>query len=205
MTFAQRINSWTRPIPAWLVYIVAVLPPVWFIYQGFTGGLGPDPAKALEREMGKLGLQVLIAVLAITPIRDYLGVNLVKFRRALGVTAFFYILIHFLVWFVLDMQDIGRALSDIVKRPYILIGMTALVLMLPLALTSNNWSIRRLNPKRWKNLHRLTYLILILGGVHFFMLTKVPGEPLIYLGIIFALLLARVKWSRWRAARAQNA
>ncbi|MEO8530439.1 MAG: protein-methionine-sulfoxide reductase heme-binding subunit MsrQ [Deltaproteobacteria bacterium] len=205
MTIAQRINGWTRKVPAWLIYIVAVIPPAWYIYQGFTGRLGPDPTKTLERDMGQLGLQVLIAVIAITPIRDYLGVNLVKFRRALGVTAFFYILLHFLTWFVLDMQDIGRALSDIVKRPYILIGMSALVLMLPLALSSNNWSIRKLNPKRWKSLHKLTYLIVPLGGIHFYMLRKLPGEPLIYLAIIAVLLLMRVKWRTWFAARSQSA
>jgi len=205
MTLAQRINSWTRKVPAWLIYVIAVLPPAWYFYAGFTGNLGPDPAKTLERDIGKLGLQVLIGVIAITPVRDYLGVNLVKFRRALGVTAFFYILLHFLVWFILDMQDIGRALSDIVKRPYILIGMSALVLMLPLALTSNNWSIRRLNPKRWKNLHKLTYLILPLGGLHYYMLQKLPGEPLIYLSVIVVLLLMRVKWKHWFAPRPQKA
>jgi sulfoxide reductase heme-binding subunit YedZ len=83
--------------------------------------------------------------------------------------------------------------------------MNALLLMLPLALTSNNWSIRRLNPKRWKLLHRLTYVILLLGGLHYYMLTKLPGEPLIYLSVIVVLLLMRVKWKRWFAARAQGA
>lgn len=200
MSLAQRINGWTRKVPAWLIYVAAVIPPVWYFGLALTGNMPGDPVKIIEREIGELGLKLLIAVILITPLRDYLGINLIKFRRALGVSAFFYILFHFTVWALLDVQSVAAALTAIGKYPYIIVGMSALVLMLPLALTSNNWSIRKLSPARWKQLHRLTYPTVILGGVHYFMLSKSPVEPLIYLGIILALLALRVRIRRFRAA-----
>ncbi|MBU2935960.1 MULTISPECIES: protein-methionine-sulfoxide reductase heme-binding subunit MsrQ [Pacificibacter] len=199
-TIAQAVNGVLRRVPAWPLYIVAVIPPVFMFFAALNGKLGVDPVKSLEHEMGELGLQVLIAVLAISPLRRLTGISLIKFRRALGLIGFFYIFLHLLVWLVLDVQIVDQIVKDIIKRPYITIGMAAFVLMIPLAITSNNWSLRRLGPK-WRSLHKLTYPAVILGGVHFVWLVKGwQLEPLIYLAVILGLLALRVKPKR-RVAR----
>jgi methionine sulfoxide reductase heme-binding subunit len=189
---AERVNSAVRRVPVWLVYVLGLLPAPWFLYLGLTGGLGVEPIKALEHELGLVALQLLIAGLAITPLRRFAGVNLIRFRRALGVLTFTYVALHLLVWLVLDVQDPARIWADIVKRPYITIGMVGFLLMLPLAMTSNNWSVRRLGP-RWRQLHKLTYIVVILGAVHFVMLSKgFQLEPLAYLAAILILLALRL-------------
>lgn len=197
MTPTQRINAFARRVPTWPIYLIGGAVPAWYFYLGVTGGLGADPVKTMEHALGLLSLQVLIGVLAITPMRDYLGVNLVKFRRALGLLVFYFVLCHFLVWFFLDVQFVDEVWNDIVKRPYITIGMAGLVLMLPLAFTSNNLSIRKMGPVAWRRLHKVTYAVAILGGVHFVMASKTWAvEPMVYLGIILGLLALRIKWPR---------
>ncbi len=197
----DRVNLWLRRVPTWPLYIVGALYPVWLLYQGMTGALGVDPVKALEHALGKLGLQLLLATLLVTPLRRFVGLNLLKFRRALGLLTFFYIALHLLVWFVLDVQIVSQVWADIVKRPYITIGMAGFLLMVPLALTSNNWSVRRLG-RKWVSLHKLTYLAAILGAVHYVMLVKgFQIEPLLYLGAVL-LLLAFRRIPRRRPARA---
>lgn len=192
----DRINAGLRRVPAWLLYPLAVLPPVLMFYAAVTGRLGIDPVKNLEHEMGELGLQVLIFTLAITPMRRYLGLNLIKFRRALGLIGFFYIFAHLLVWLVLDVQIMSEVIKDILKRPYITIGMGAFVLMLPLAITSNNWSLRKLGA-RWRGLHKLFYPAAILGGAHYVMVVKGwQLEPMLYLLVIVGLLVLRLKKRR---------
>lgn len=203
MTFSQRINGLARKAPTWPVYLIGGLVPVWYFYLGLTGGLGADPVKAMEHALGLLSLQTLIAVLAVSPIRDYLGVNLVKFRRALGLLVFYFVLCHFLVWFFLDVQFVAEVWNDIVKRPYITIGMAGLVLLLPLAVTSNNLSIRKMGPLVWRRLHKLTYAVAILGGVHFVMASKTWAvEPMVYLAVILGLLTLRIKLPRRARATA---
>ena len=193
VTFPQRVNRMLGQVPAWPLYIIGALPPVWFLYLGLTGGLGVEPIKALEHRLGELALQMLVATLAITPLRTWSGINLVKFRRAIGVLTFSYVCLHLLVWLVLDVQILGQIWADIVKRPYITIGMLAFSLMIPVAMTSNNWSIRKLGPKRWKRLHQLTYACALLGALHFLMLSKgFRYEPLIYLGLVIVLLALRL-------------
>lgn len=193
MGFRDRINAWARRIPTWVIYLAGALPAPWLFYLGATGGLGIEPVKALEHEYGELALQLLIAGLCVTPLRRQFGINLVKFRRALGLLAFSYVTMHLLVWAVLDVQALDRVWADIVKRPYITIGMSAFVLMVPLAATSNNWSVRRLGP-RWRQLHRLTYAVVLLGAVHFIWLRKGwQVEPLVYLVVIVALLALRMR------------
>lgn len=192
----ERVNAAARRIPIWLVYIVGLLPAPWFLYLGLTGGLGAEPIKALEHELGLLALQLLIAGLAVTPLRRFAGINLLRFRRAVGILAFTYVALHLLVWLVLDVQVLSRVWADILKRPYITIGMIAFVLMLPLALTSNNRAVRRLGPL-WRQLHKLTYIVVLLGGVHFVMLRKgFQIEPLAYLAAILILLALRLPISQ---------
>lgn len=200
MSLVERINSAARRVPTWVVYLVYALPAPWFFYLGLTGGLGPEPINALEREYGEIALQLLIIGLCITPLRRYLGVNLLKFRRAIGLLAFFYVFLHLAVWALLDVQILAQMWADILKRPYVTIGMAAFVLMIPLALTSNNMSVRKLGA-RWRSLHKLTYIVAVLGAVHFIWLSKgFQLEPLIYLAVILALLTARL--TNWRARRA---
>jgi len=197
---AQSINGALRRVPTWPVYLIGALPPFWYLYLGFTGGLGVEPITELEHRLGLLGLQMLIAVLAVTPLRRFTGISLIKFRRALGLLAFYYIACHLLVWLVLDVQILSQIWADILKRPYITIGMAGFVLLLPLAATSNNWSIRRMGPMAWKRLHQLSYLAAILGSVHYVMLVKGwQIEPLLYLGAIIVLLLARLPGVKRRA------
>ncbi|MDX8352623.1 protein-methionine-sulfoxide reductase heme-binding subunit MsrQ [Cognatiyoonia sp. IB215182] len=200
VTPSQAINGALRKVPAWTVYIVCAIWTAWMFYLGLTGGLGVEPINALEREYGELALQLLVLGLLVTPLRKWTGVNLLKFRRAIGVSAFFLVLAHFSVWAVLDVQSVERIWADIVKRPYVTVGMVGFVLMIPLALTSNNLSIRKLGAASWRKLHKLTYPIAILGAVHYLWLARgFQWEPLIYLAIIMLLLAARMKWERARA------
>ena len=190
---SQRINLALGRVPAWPVYIVGGLVPFWYLYLGLTGGLGVEPIEALEHRLGELALQGLIAGLAVTPLRNLTGVNLVKFRRAIGLVTFYFVVCHLLVWLVLDVQIPAQIWADILKRPYITIGMIGFVLLIPLAVTSNNWSVRKLGPIRWRRLHQLGYAAAILGAVHWVMLAKgFQIEPLIYLGIVLLLLALRV-------------
>lgn len=189
----DQINSVARRIPAWLIYVLGVLPAAWFLYLGLTGGLGPEPIKALEHKLGEFALKLLIAGLCITPVRRYLGVNLLKFRRAIGIMTFVYVALHLSVWLVLDVQAISQIWADILKRPYITVGMAGFALMIPLAATSNNFSVRKLGP-HWRTLHKLTYGIAILGALHFIMLSKgLQLEPLLYMAVVLALLLLRIR------------
>lgn len=197
MTIVDRINALARRIPTWVVYIVYLLPAPYFFYLALTGGLGPDPVKPLEHEYGEIALQLLIIGLCITPLRQFFGVNLIRFRRTFGVLAFTYVVLHLLVWAFLDVQALDRVIADIIKRPYITIGMAGFALLLPLALTSNNWSVRKLGP-RWRQLHKLTYVAVILGGVHYIWLAKgFQLEPLVYMAVILGLLGLRF-WPKRR-------
>lgn len=184
----DRLNETLRRVPVWAVYAIGVLPAPILLYMGATGGLGVEPIEALEHELGKLALQLLVLGLAVTPLRRYLGLNLMKFRRAIGLLTFYYVTCHLLVWLLLDVQVASAIWADILKRPYITVGMLGFVLMIPLAVTSNTWSVRRLGP-RWRSLHKAVYLIAILGALHFVMLTKgFQIEPLAYLTAILVLL-----------------
>lgn len=196
---AQSINQAQRRVPTWPFYAVFGVIPFWWLYLGLTGGLGVEPIEVLEHRLGELGLQVLIASLAVTPLRVYLGINLIRFRRMLGLVTFYYITLHLLVWLVLDVQILGQIWADIVKRPYITVGMAAFLLMIPLAATSNGFAIRRLGPVRWRWLHRAVYGAAILGALHFVMLVKGwQIEPLLYLGAILFLLVLRLPLDRFR-------
>ncbi len=193
MTRVQRLNTVLRGMPTWPVYVLGGAAPIYLFYLGLTGGLGMEPINALERELGHLGLQVLVAVLAVTPLMKLTGINLVKFRRALGQVAFWLILCHLLTWAILDIGAVGKVWADIVKRPYITIGMAAFVLMIPLAATSFNLAIRKMGPVRWRRLHKATYAVGLLGAVHYVMLAKTwQAEPLLYLVAILVLLALRL-------------
>ena len=176
----DQINMIVRKIPAWPIYVLGAAWAAWLFWLGLTGGLGAEPINALEREYGEIALQLLILALVITPARKYANLNLLKFRRAIGVTAFFFVLAHFLVWAVLDVQSLERVWADIIKRPYVTIGMAGFLLLIPLGVTSNNLSVRKMGAAAWRRLHRLVYPAAVLGALHWVWLAKgFQIEPLI--------------------------
>ena len=170
-------------------------------------GLGANPVEELLHELGRWGLKFLLLGLAITPLRRISGWNwLLRFRRMLGLFAFFYVLLHFLVYAVLDQGlEIELIIEDIIERPYITLGMTGLLLLIPLAATSTKAMMRKLG-KRWQTLHRLVYVIAIAGVWHFYWQEKLATlEATIYVLVLVLLLLVRIYYSRWfRRALAQK-
>tara|TARA_R110002124_G_scaffold127319_1_gene287236 strand:- start:613 stop:1233 length:621 start_codon:yes stop_codon:yes gene_type:complete len=197
MPMARSINTALRKVPAWPIYLIGAGWAGWLFWQGLTGALGPEPINVLERRYGKLALQLLAAGLIITPLRSWTNVSLLKFRRALGLTAFFFLLAHFLVWALLDLRNLSRVGEELVKRPYITLGFISFVLLMPLAITSNNLSIRRLGAGAWRKLHLLTYPAVLLGAIHYVWLVRGwPLQPFVYLGAILFLLVLRLRWKR---------
>jgi len=194
----EHLNRQLRRLPVWVVYMLGALPAPWLFYLGLTGGLGVEPIEALEHEYGKLALQLMILSLAVTPLRRLTGLNLLRFRRAIGLLCFFYAACHLLVWLVLDVQIPAQIVADVLKRPYITIGMLGFALLLPLAATSNTLSMRRLG-RRWHRLHRLAYVAAVLAALHYVMLAKgFQLEPLAYLAAVVALLATRLPMKRLR-------
>jgi sulfoxide reductase heme-binding subunit YedZ len=198
---ADRVNRLARRVPPWAVYAAGTVPLLLLVVQAMTGVLGPDPVKVIERSLGLYALQFFIATLCVSPLRWATGISLIRFRRALGLVTFAYVALHLAVWVVLDLQfrwaEIG---ADLTRRPYIIIGFAAFLLLLPLAVTSNNLSVRRLGAALWQRLHWLTYPAALLGAIHFLWQAKTwQPEPLTYLAIIVALLAARVGRNLYRS------
>jgi sulfoxide reductase heme-binding subunit YedZ len=188
----DQINRNLRRVPTWAIYLLGVLPFLWLTYQTLTGRF-VDPVRGIEWGLGLWALRLLIATLFVSPLR-WVGLNLLRFRRQLGLVAFAYVVLHFAAWLTIDMGlRWGQILPDLYKRWYIIIGMSALVLLTPLAVTSNNRAIRALGAKTWNRLHRLAYPATILAAVHFLMVGKVyTTEVLVYAGILAVLLVVRV-------------
>ncbi|MDC9833281.1 protein-methionine-sulfoxide reductase heme-binding subunit MsrQ [Rhizobium binxianense] len=181
-----------QPASIWLLYVVGLAPAAWTFYLGATDQLGADPVKTFELFLGIWTIRFLIATLAVSPARELFGWNYLRYRRALGLLTFYYALMHFTVYMVLDQaMDIPAVINDVLKRPFIMFGMAGLAMLIPLALTSNNFSIRRLG-KNWIWLHRLVYIIAASGALHFALSTKILDlEQYIYVGLIIALILYR--------------
>ncbi len=194
MAITKVINTAVKRIPAWPLYIVLVMPGIWLFYKAVNNQLGADPLKALEFQLGVYALQLLVASLVITPLRNLLGLNLIKYRRAIGLMAFFYVLAHLTTYLWLDQQWWwGSIYKDLTKRPYIIIGMLSAFALLPLALTSNNAAIKWLGAASWKKLHRLAYFAAMGGAIHYVLLRKIwEQEPITYVLIVAALLLYRI-------------
>jgi sulfoxide reductase heme-binding subunit YedZ len=202
MRAADRINGWLRQVPVWPLYLVALVPAAHDFWLAFGNRLGADPVKELEHRLGLAALQLLVAALAVTPLREATGVTLLRFRRMIGLSAFFYVLLHFAVWLVLDRQLAwSEVLADLTKRPYVMVGFAALMLLVPLAATSWNGAVRRLGGAAWRRLHRLAYPATLLAAVHFVWLVKAwPLEPLAYLAAVLLLLAWRLVPRRRRPA-----
>lgn len=206
--FMRRAFPWRNLIrPA--IYWGGMIPAVWGFYLGFTNQLGPEPIKELEHILGLWALRFLIASLSVTPLRRLGGPSLLRYRRAVGLLAFFYVCLHFTVYLSFDQGfDLAAIGKDIVKRPYITIGMLAFVILMPLAATSNNAMVKRLGAAAWQKLHRWVYAAAALGAIHFLLVVKSwPPEPMVYCAIVAALLLFRLtpigkKGARRKAAAA---
>lgn len=193
LSATQSVNDRLRRLPTWPVYLAGGLLPVWYFWLGLTGRLGVEPIKELEHLLGEAGLVMLIVTLCVTPLRKLTGVALIRFRRAFGLVAFYFVACHLLVWLVLDVQIPSQIWADILKRPYITIGMLGFVLLVPLAATSTNAAIRKLGPARWRRLHQLSYIAAVLGALHYVMLAKGwQIEPLVYLAVVLGVLALRL-------------
>lgn len=200
----DAINGALRRWPVWPVYLLGLAPIPWLFWLGATGGLGPEPIKALEHRYGLIGLQFLLAGLCVSPLRRVAGINALRYRRALGLVAFGFVAAHLAVWALLDVQTLARVWADIVKRPYVTVGMAGAACLVPLALTSTDRAVRWLGGPRWRQLHRLTYAAVGLGAVHFVMQAKGwQVEPLVYLAATGGLLALRV--APWRRRPATTA
>ena len=186
----DRINRALRKVPTWTIYLLGILPAVWVIYSGLAQ---IDPVRAIEWGLGLWAVRLLIATLFISPLR-WAGLNLLRFRRQLGLVAFAYVVLHFTSWLTIDMGlRWSLILPDLYKRWYIVVGMSALVLLIPLAVTSNNRAIRSLGAQNWARLHKLAYPATALAMLHFLMVGKVyTTEVLTYAAILAALLAIRL-------------
>jgi sulfoxide reductase heme-binding subunit YedZ len=219
VTSNQIIRRVLKP----LVFLAALVPAGWLIWAGLTGNLSADPLADITHGTGDWTIRFLCITLAVTPLRRITGWNgVIRFRRMFGLFAFFYGTVHFLIYVVADrfagLVDFPEGMvswdtahrllasigDDIYKRPYITVGFTALMLMLPLALTSTAWSIRRLGGRRWQALHRLVYASAGLGVVHYWWLVKADiRSPATYAVIVVLLLGFRVYWARIRSPMAR--
>jgi sulfoxide reductase heme-binding subunit YedZ len=176
------------------VFALALLPFALLVKDGLTDNLTADPIEEITHRTGWWTLSLLLVTLAVTPARRLTGWNrLVQLRRPLGLFAFFYATLHVLTYFGLDqLFALDYLVEDVVERPYITVGFTAWLLLVPLAVTSTRGWIRRLG-KRWQRLHRLVYLAAVLGVVHFLWLVKADTrEPLIFAAVLGALFLLRL-------------
>ena len=189
---ARRLWLTAKP----LIFISGLLPLAWLGWLAWLGELGANPVETLSHRTGDWSLRFLLLTLMVTPVRRWTGWNrLQQFRRMLGLFAFFYVSLHFAVYLIFDQFFDGAAIvADVIKRPYLTVGFAAFVLLIPLAITSTHGMIKRLG-RNWQRLHRLVYLIAVLGVLHYAWLVKADlTEPLLYGGILTALLGYRLWW-----------
>ena len=189
-----------------VVFINSLVPLILLLWDLYRKRVGPNPLEFATRTTGMLTLIFLSLTVAVTPLRKIFGINsLVKFRRMLGLFAFFYGALHLLtyVWFdrLFNLLSVGQ---DVVRRPFILLGMIAFVLMIPLAITSTNKMVKRLGGKRWARLHRLVYFAAIAGVVHFWMLVKSDIRLPLTFGFILLFLLGFRLLAKYAPAQQSN-
>jgi len=194
-------SRWTKPA----LFVACLLPLAWLVFAAATDRLGANPAEALIRAGGDWTLRALCLTLTVTPLRQWTGWHaLARLRRMLGLFTFFYGTLHFLCFAWLDMGfDADRILDDIGKRPFILVGSLALVLMLPLAATSFNAAIRWLGAESWRALHRLVYGILVLALLHFFWM-RAGKNDFAEVGVYAAIAAVLLGWRIWHALRGRK-
>jgi methionine sulfoxide reductase heme-binding subunit len=192
------------------LYVAALLPLAWLLFALFTGLVMGDQVKFMQHVTGDTVLSCLMLTLAITPLRRLTGWNeIIRVRRLIGLTAFWYACLHLTTYVVFDQDfSLMEITKDIVKHPWVLVGFTAFLCLVPLAVTSTNGWIRRLGGKRWQRLHRLVYVAASAGVLHYLWLVKKDKTfPLIYGVVLLVLLLSRLWWAaeRTRARRLRHA
>ena len=182
-----------------MVYIAGLLPAASLFYRAFFDLLGVDPLKTLEHELGEYALILLIFLLFFSPIKKFTKINLMKFRRSIGLLSFWYVFFHLFTYLFIDQQLIWELIvKDVTKRPYIIVGFLGFVALIPLALTSNKWSKRFLGAANWKTLHLLVYFAAFFGVLHYLLLVKSwPIKPLLYFFIVFALIIFRFSFKNF--------
>jgi sulfoxide reductase heme-binding subunit YedZ len=188
------------------LYVAAVLPLAWLLFALFSGLVMGDQVKFIQHVTGDTVLSCLMLTLMITPLRRLTGWNeIIRVRRLIGLTAFWYACLHFSTYVVFDQSlSISEIMTDIAKHPWVLVGFTAFLCLIPLAITSTNGWVRRLGGKRWRRLHRLVYVAAAAGVLHYFWLVKKDVTyPLIYGVVLLVLLLSRLWWAADRV-RAQR-
>lgn len=177
-----------------MVFLLCLVPLAVLIWRGFADGLGANPVEAITHHTGLWALRLLMATLALTPLRLLTGWSgALRYRRMVGLFAFFYALLHFVTYLWLDQHFAWEDITaDILKRPYITVGFSALVILVPLAATSTNAMVRRLGARRWLRLHKLVYVSGLLGALHFLWLVKADiREPVLYLALFVMLMALR--------------
>lgn len=189
----QHLNRWLRQVPVWTVWLLGLIPLGLLVWDTLQGNLGVDPVRDIEHRLGRTAIYFLLTTLAVTPLLRLTRLNLMRFRQALGLICFGYAACHLAAWVVFDMAFLwAQMLKDVVKRPYLVFGMLAFVMLLALALTSNRFSIRRMGA-HWRRLHRLVYPAAILAAVHWLWALKVwESWPLAILLAILVLLGLRL-------------
>lgn len=190
----RRVNDALRKLPVWAVWLLGLIPLTLLVFDTLAGRVGVDPVAAIEHRLGRTALYFLIGGLAVTPLLRITGISLMRYRRAIGLLCFTYAGLHVLAWVVIDMGFLWAQMGrDIVKRPYLLFGMSAFVLLLSLAVTSNNLSIRRMGGQVWRRLHQVIYIAAPLVAVHWMWALKTfPVTPTLWLALILALLGLRL-------------
>lgn len=200
MKFIQSVllNKWTKV----LVFLLCLVPLAILLWRGFHNDLTLNPVEFVEHRTGDWILRFLCITLAITPLRKLLRLpQLIRYRRMMGLFAFFYACLHFSTWLGVDrFFQWSQILDDIRKRPFITVGFTGFVLLIPLAITSTAGWIRRLGGKRWQALHRLVYVTAVAGVIHYYWLVKSDVRKPVEYGLVVAVLLAWRIWS-WLAKR----
>ncbi len=194
---AAWLNRWLRRIPVWLVWLLGLIPLAFLIADTLTGGLGVEPVRDIEHRLGRTALYFLVASLAVTPLLRLMRVNLIRYRRALGLLCFTYAVLHLLAWVSMDMAFLWAQMSrDLLKRPYLFFGMAGFAILLALAVTSNNRAIRYMG-MGWRRLHQLIYVAAPLVVLHWIWALKTfPVIPAIWMGVILGLLLVRLATRR---------
>ena len=190
---AQSLNRALRHVPVSAVWLAGLIPLALLVLDTLGGHLGVDPVRDIEHRLGRTAIYFLIATLTVTPLLRLTRVNLMRFRQALGLICFTYLLCHLAAWIAFDMGFLwAQIVKDVIKRPYLIFGMIAFLMLLALAVTSNRWSIRRMGAG-WRHLHRLIYPAAILAAAHWLWALKVwESWPLMILSVILTLLSLRL-------------
>ncbi len=202
----QSLNRALRRLPVWAVWMAGLIPLALLVWDTLQGNLGIDPVRDIEHRLGRTAIYFLIATLTITPLLRMARLNLMRFRQALGLICFTYVVCHLAAWIVFDMGFLwSQIVKDILKRPYLIFGMISFIMLLALAVTSNRWSISRMGVN-WRRLHKLVYPALVLAWFHWYYSLKVMGTSALVILVLIVLVLGQrfMGFGRFSGASARS-